>query len=122
MAYKSKFHSWLQNIWIFANIKSVLDFNFMENWRTKQLKNLAKAFLALKEEEEILNFLRDLCTLEELKELSGRFEVVELLIKKLSYRDIAQKTAMSTTTVTRIAHWLEHGEGGYKAALKRLKK
>ena len=23
----------------------------------------------------------------------------------------------STTTVTRVAHWLHHGEGGYRAAL-----
>ena len=37
----------------------------------------------------------------------------------MSYQDIAQKTGLSTTTVTRIAHWLKHGEGGYKTALKK---
>lgn len=94
----------------------------MQNWKTSKLKKLAQAFLLLKQEGDLLNFLRDLCTLEELEELSARWEVVLLLEKGVSYREIAQKTGVSTTTVTRIAHWLEHGEGGYKKALESLKK
>lgn len=89
----------------------------MSNWRTPKLKKLAKAFLCLKKENEIENFLRDLCTLEELEELCGRWEVATLLNKGISYREIAEKTGVSTTTITRVAHWLEHGEGGYKMAL-----
>ena len=65
----------------------------------------------------MLNFLRDLCTLEELEELSARWEAVQLIAKRMPYRDVAEKTGLSTTTVTRIAHWLYHGEDGYKAAL-----
>lgn len=90
----------------------------MSNWRTPKLKKLARAFLCLKKEKDVENFLRDLCTLEELEELSGRWEVAEMLNKGISYRDIAEKTGVSTTTITRVAHWLEHGEGGYKMALK----
>ena len=30
-----------------------------------------------------------------------------------------EKTHASTTTVTRVAHWLRHGEGGYRLALDR---
>ena len=30
-----------------------------------------------------------------------------------------QRTHASTTTVTRVAHWLRHGEGGYRLALDR---
>lgn len=94
----------------------------MQNWKTVKLKKLAQAFLTIKQEVDLLNFLRDLCTLEELEELSARWEVVLLLEKGISYREIAQKTGVSTTTVTRIAHWLEHGEGGYKKVLESLKK
>ena len=67
----------------------------------------------------MLNFLRDLCTLEELEELSSRWEVVLLLQQKKSYREIAKKTGVSTTTITRIAHWLKYGEGGYRAVISR---
>ena len=76
----------------------------------------------IKKEEEILVFLRDLCTLEELETLSSRWEVVALLDKARPYREIAQKTGVSTATITRIAHWLENGEGGYRIALRNLKK
>ncbi len=70
----------------------------------------------------MLAFLRDLCTLEELEELSERWHIAQLLDTGESYRSIAEKTGVSTTTVTRIAQWLEHGEGGYKIALTKVKR
>ncbi len=94
----------------------------MKPWKTPKLKRLTQAFQSLKSETDLLNFLRDLCTLEELDVLSARFEAVQLLEKGLPYRDIAKKTGLSTTTVTRISHWLHHGEGGYRTALRQTKK
>ncbi|HBB37905.1 MAG: hypothetical protein UV82_C0010G0049 [Candidatus Magasanikbacteria bacterium GW2011_GWD2_43_18] len=90
----------------------------MPTWKTTKLKRLAKALLSLHSEKDMLAFLRDIATLEELDALSSRWQVVLELKKGTSYRDIAHKTGVSTTTITRIAHWLEHGEGGYQAALK----
>lgn len=94
----------------------------MKPWKTPHLKSLASAIIALKKEEDLLNFLRDLCTADELKELSERWNIAQLLHKSYSYREIAEKTSASTTTVTRIAHWLNNGEGGYQAALQKTKK
>jgi len=37
-----------------------------------------------------------------------------------TYKEIAKKTGGSTTTITRVAHWLDHGLGGYQAVLTRL--
>lgn len=91
------------------------------SWKTPALKKLCRAFLSCKTEAELLNFLRDLCTLEELVELSERWKIVELLAEGLTYRAIAEQTGVSTTTITRIAHWLNHGEGGYQAVLKKIK-
>jgi TrpR-related protein YerC/YecD len=88
-------------------------------WKTSKLKKLARALLLVREEKDMINFLRDLCTLEELAELSNRWQAVQMLDKGTSYREIAKKTGMSTTTITRIAHWLKHGEGGYKKSLKK---
>ncbi len=94
----------------------------MQNWRTKKLKDLMKAILSLKDEKEALNFFRDLCTIDELQEMAQRWEIAQLLNKKESYRAIANKVGVSTTTVARIAQWLEHGEGGYQIILDKIKK
>jgi len=91
----------------------------MSSWRTKKLKNLAQVLTAINNPKDMENFLRDVCTVEELDEMSSRWEIVVLLSEGKTYRDIADKTGVSTTTVTRISHWLNNGEGGYKAALKR---
>jgi len=94
----------------------------MKDWKTIKLKKLAKTLTLINSETDMMNFLRDLCTLEELEELSSRWEAVQLIVKKTPYRQVSEKTGLSTTTVTRIAHWLNHGEGGYKIALEKLKK
>ncbi len=84
--------------------------------------SLFEAILSLKTKKECENFFRDLCTLSELKSMTERWEIVRYLDEGLSYRKIAEKTGASTTTVTRVAHWIENGEGGYGVALSRIKK
>lgn len=86
----------------------------------KELKELYKAILKLKNIDECRRFFRDLCTLEELVEMSKRWQAARMLAKKRSYRDIAEETDLSTTTVARVAHWLNYGEGGYQLMLDRL--
>jgi len=91
--------------------------------KTEKEKNLAQAFTHVKNEQEALNFLRDLLTPAELEEFSNRFEIAKLLeTKKLSYAEIAKKVGTSTTTVTRVALWLNSGCGGYKTVLERFSK
>jgi TrpR-related protein YerC/YecD len=51
--------------------------------------------------------------------MAHRWEVARLLEQGLPYLEIAERTGASTTTVTRVAHWLRHGEGGYRQALDR---
>ena len=87
----------------------------------KKYKRLYTAFALLKNEKEQQAFLRDLCTMKELKEMANRMEAVFLLSQKVPYRIIARQTGLSTATVTRISHWFHHGEGGYKLILKRSK-
>ncbi len=91
----------------------------MSNWKTSKLKKLASVLVSVKDESDMLNFLRDLCTAEELVELADRWEVAKLIAQGIPYRDIAEKTGVSTTTITRVAHWIKHGEGGYKKVLER---
>lgn len=89
-------------------------------WLNKQSKDLFKAILKLKTPNEAAKFFRDLCTLEELEEISKRFQAAKMIEKGKPYREIAQKIGLSTATVTRVAHWLNHGEGGYRLILKRI--
>lgn len=94
-----------------------------ENWHNKKTKDLFEAVLKLKTTDECRRFFRDLCTLEEIQNMEDRWEIARLLDKKkLSYRQIARKTGMSTTTISRISWWIRHGEGGYKLILDRMKK
>lgn len=88
--------------------------------RNKKEKTLVSAFLKLKTEKEVANFLRDLLTLPEIEEFANRLEIARLLMKGLSYKKIAEQTGASTTTVTRVAHWLFKGCGGYWRVLKKL--
>lgn len=89
---------------------------------TDQLNLLYKGILKLKTAKECQIFFRDLCTIGELQEMSERFQVVKMIDAKIPYREIADKTGVSTATITRIAHWLNHGEGGYRLILDRLNK
>ena len=66
------------------------------------------------------DFLRDVATLSEMKALSERLKVAELIVKGLPYREISKQTGMSTTIITRIATFLENGEGGYQNVLQSL--
>ncbi|MBI5123179.1 helix-turn-helix domain-containing protein [Candidatus Roizmanbacteria bacterium] len=94
--------------------------NTFQDYKPKNEKEkfLTKAFLKLKTEQEMANFLRDLLTIKEIEEFANRLEMARLLKQGMSYKAIAKKLKVSTTTVTRTAHWLFRGCGGYEKVLK----
>ena len=91
-----------------------------DDWKTRDTESLIDAILRLETRDEAERFIRDLCTLGEIRELAQRWAVVRLLDSGLHYAQISRETGASTATITRIASWLRHGEGGYRAALDRL--
>lgn len=89
-----------------------------DSWRKEPwFKGLVSAMRSCKTEKDMENFLRDVATLSELQAFSERLEVARLLSRGLSYRQVAAQTGASTTTVTRVASFLENGEGGYRTVL-----
>lgn len=84
------------------------------------LKSLFQAIAVLKTSEECARFLEDLCTRAELKAMAERWEVARLVAKGESYRKVSEATGASTTTVTRVAQWLNYGKGGYRLVLERI--
>lgn len=77
---------------------------------------LCQALLAMDSLEEMQCFLRDLCTPAELESLTDRWRVVPFLLEEESYRQIHETTAVSITTIGRVARFLHEGNGGYLAA------
>jgi TrpR-related protein YerC/YecD len=92
-----------------------------EAWRDGATNELFLAILRLESAEEVSAFFRDLCTLGELHDMAQRWAVVRLLDGGMHYAEISHLTGASTATITRIAQWLRHGEGGYARSLARLK-
>lgn len=87
---------------------------------TKELNALYKAILELQSMEECRKFFRDLCTVSEISAMTERLQIMKMVNEGVSYRAIAEKTGASTATITRVAHWLHHGKGGYKLVLERM--
>lgn len=91
-----------------------------DDWRNEATANLFDAIVTLTDREEAAAFFRDLCTYRELEEMSARWAVVLLLDQGIPYREIHDRTGVSTATITRINTWLHHGAGGYRAMLDTL--
>jgi len=94
--------------------------NTKEKWVNEHSRRLFKAILKLKTADECERFFRDLLTINELRDLAQRWEIVLLLNDEIPYREIETKTGASTATITRVAHWLKHGEKGFRLILNRL--
>ena len=80
---------------------------------------LAEAMVRLRTPAQMQAFLEDLCTPAELEAMTDRWKVVPLLLEGLPYREIHDRTAVSVTTIGRVARTLDRGAGGYVAAIKR---
>jgi TrpR-related protein YerC/YecD len=87
---------------------------------SEDTRELARAILSLRDEDEALRFLRDVCTVTELRELSERWQVARLLDDGVSYVEIARQTGASSATISRVNQWLRYGRGGYRIVIDRL--
>ena len=90
------------------------------DWKSKGNQRLIQAILALKTENEAGRFLRDLMTEKEIREFSKRLKAAEMLTEKIPYSTIEKETGLSSTTVARVAKWLNGKGGGYKIIINKL--
>jgi TrpR-related protein YerC/YecD len=90
------------------------------DWKTPESKNLVEAVLSLESPDEARRFLRDLMTKGEIDELSRRLAAAEMLSRKVPYTAIEKETGFSSTTVARVARWLNRGNGGYKSVIAKV--
>ena len=90
-----------------------------DRWITDATRDLAAAVASLRDADEALRFLRDLCTVNELREFTARWEVARLLDAGVSYHDISERTGASSATISRVNQWLRYGRDGYRLLLDR---
>ncbi len=90
-----------------------------DRWITAEITELAGALTHLRDTDEALRFLRDLCTITELKELGQRWHVARLLDEGVSYHDISEHTGASSATISRVGQWLRYGRDGYRLMIDR---
>lgn len=76
--------------------------------------DLQKAFLQLKNKNEVFAFLRDLLTEDEIVEFSLRFSIAKKLHQWQNYKEIEKNTWASSTTIARVAKFLKWENGWYR--------
>ena len=83
---------------------------------------LYRAIALLRDADECRDFLADLCTPREINDCAERWLLARLLDRgAMSYRDISAVTGASTTTVGRVARFLQHEtHKGYRRILDRI--
>ena len=94
----------------------------MQKEMPDQTALLFQAILSLRDQEECRAFFQDLCTVAELRAMSQRLEVAQLLDEGLIYNDILKRTGASSATISRVNRALQYGADGYKTVLPRLPK
>ena len=86
----------------------------------KLTDNLFDGILQLKTRDECYEFFEDLCTINEIRDMSQRLEVARMLEAGEKYDQIEKETGASTTTISRVKRCLKYGADGYLTVLSRL--
>ncbi len=94
--------------------------NQPEDWMNEETADLARAVAGLRNEDEALRFLRDLCTIRELQEFGQRWHVARLLADGVPYHEISDRTGASSATISRVNQWRRYGRGGYELVMERM--
>jgi TrpR-related protein YerC/YecD len=90
-----------------------------DRWMTDEARELGAAVASLRDADEAMRFLRDLCTVNELREFAARWAVARLLDEGVSYHEISERTGASSATISRVNQWLRYGRDGYRLVLDR---
>ncbi|MBE6637664.1 MAG: TrpR-like protein, YerC/YecD [Ruminococcaceae bacterium] len=90
--------------------------------RDEQTDYLFKAILTLNDLDECYAFFEDLCTISEIREMAKRLTAARMLNNNYIYSEIAEKTGLSTATISRVNRCLKYGNDGYAAILPRLER
>ncbi|MBQ4072923.1 MAG: TrpR-related protein YerC/YecD [Clostridia bacterium] len=80
--------------------------------------DLYKVMASISMEEDMENFLNDLCTCKEIESMAQRVKAAKMLLKGETYDEIIKKTNISSATLSRVSKCVKYGKG-YKNTLKK---
>jgi len=86
------------------------------------MKLLVKAFMAIDDEQECVDFLEDVMTYKEMQDISQRILVAKMLSEQAVYNKIVEETGASTATISRVNRSYNYGSGGYAKILDKINK
>ena len=89
--------------------------------RNPSTDRLFQTILNLESIDECYAYFEDLCTIKEISDMSQRLDAAVLLAQGNSYQKIMEQVDISTATIGRVSKCLNHGAGGYRAAIEKLK-
>lgn len=93
-----------------------------DDMRDARLEYLFKGILTLTTLEDCYHFFNDLCTPFELQEMAQRMQAAKMLKDGLIYSEIAERTGLSTATISRVNRCLRYGDAGYLKVLEDVEK
>ena len=88
--------------------------------QTQETDRLMDAMLALQNREEAYQLFDDLCTVKEIQDMAQRLKIAFLLRNGTKYQDVADRTGVSSATISRVNRCLQYGAGGYQLITERL--
>lgn len=88
--------------------------------RSPEVECLFRAILSLEEKEECFNFLEDLCTIKELRDMAQRLKAAQMLLSGFTYDQIQKEVEISTATISRVNRCIQYGPGGYEHQLRKI--
>ena len=88
--------------------------------RTREVDDLIRAFLSLRDPDEVYALLTDLCTIREIQDMAQRLEVARRMYAGEHYTAIQELTGASATTISRVSKSLHYGADGYVRVLGRI--
>ena len=92
-------------------------------WNLTEKERLVTAFtLAASDKELMENFLNDLLTEKELKELIMRLHIMCLLKDCASYKKISEYTGASPSTIARLAKKVDKRKSGFQEIIRKFEK
>ncbi len=93
-----------------------------EKFRDENTDLLFRAILSLDNLDECYRFFEDVCTISEIQEMAKRLVTAKMLNENYIYSEIAEKTGLSTATISRVNRSLKYGKDGYSIVLDRIGK
>ena len=84
-------------------------------------KELCELFAAVRSRREADLLLQDILTPQEIESLAERWQLIQMLGKRIPQRAIAKRLKISICKITRGSRVMQYGAGGFKLFLRKLK-